>query len=565
MAIRYYQREAVDAVFDFWRQEPGHPLVDMATGTGKSYTMATLINELHAGWPDMKIVSVTHVVELVEGNYKELLGVNPFISAGTYAASMGTRDSFSSVVFAQLQTVWNKASALGHVDVLIIDEVHLVPRKSNTMYRKFIDALLLINPDMKIVGFTATVYRFDSGRLDEGDDKLFDKVVYEYGIRRGIDDGYLTPVTSKPVGTKLDISGVGRIGGDFNKGALAAAVDKEAINAAIVEEVMRVEGHRRCALFFCAGVQHAEHFRDLVKSYGRSCEVVTGETHKTERRNIINALKTGKLWAACNDNVLSTGTNIPPVDLIVDVAPTASAGRYVQRVGRETRVVWPVGFDPDAHEAEERRAAIASGPKPNGRYMDFAGNINRHGPIDQIEPKKPGKGTGEAPIRLCPECFEICHAAARACSCCGFEFPESENVKVTPRASERPILAETAASTKLVKGRTFSHHTSKDPSKPDTVKITFWAGMKSYNQWIGPGSQGFMKTKSDRFWRQHNGSMPFPKSVEDFLNRQGELLSTAEIEVKPDGKYWSVESWAAGSPEAANDNWTTELDDAIPF
>src|SRR5690606_850406 len=128
------------------------------------------------------------------------------------------------ILFCQLQTVWNKADEIGWVDVLVIDEVHLVPDNENTMYRQFIDALLAINPDMKIVGFSATLYRMNSGRLDEGDDRLFDKTVYEHGSRGGNDDGYLWPITSKPVGKKIEVSGVRMTKGDYAAGALARAV-----------------------------------------------------------------------------------------------------------------------------------------------------------------------------------------------------------------------------------------------------------------------------------------------------------------------------------------------------
>ena len=69
-----------------------------------------------------------------------------------------------------------------------------------------------------------------------------------------------------------------------------------------------------------------------------------------------------------------------------------------------------------------RRAAIACHIKPNCRYMDFAGNLNRHGPVDMIEPKVPGKGDGEAPIKICPQdeggCGEQLHASVRCCWKC---------------------------------------------------------------------------------------------------------------------------------------------------
>lgn len=582
MPLRYYQTESIKAVFDYWEKSPGHPLVDMATGVGKSITQATLAMELVQGWPDMRVMSATHVVELIEANFKELIGIWPFAPAGIFAASLGQRDHRSQIIFAQLQTVWNKAALIGWVDVLIIDEVHLVPAKANTMYRKLIDALLAINPDMKIVGYSATLYRLDSGRLDEGDDKLFDRVVYEYGIRRGIDDGYLCPITSKPTSTKYDLTGVGKSMGEYKLSDYTAAVDTEALNKRVVEEVLDVEGHRKSALFFCRGVQHATHMRDMVRAAGRTCEIVHGGTPAGERRSLIAALKAQEIWALANDNVLSTGTNIPGVDLIVDTYKTLSAGRYAQRVGRGTRVVWPRGFDPESVDADERRAAIAGGIKPNCRYMDFAGNIDAHGPVDMINPKKPGKGEGQAPIKICPTCEEINHASVRVCSCCGFEFEFDTAPKFTARASDAPIIS-TQSNWREVTGRHFREHPARERGNPPTVKVSYRLGLNVVNQWVcpqhgehpDPRKGRYAKAQADRYWRDHGGGAPFPKTVAEFLDRAGELRVTAEIETKPDGKYQKILGWRAGSaqaePEPANDNWKPlravgdNWDSEVPF
>lgn len=580
---RYYQSEAVDAIFDYWQEEPGHPLVDMATGTGKSGTMAMVDKRLLDGWPDMRILNATHVEELVEGNFREFINMCPFAPAGIAAASLGRKDYRAQVIFGQLQTIWDKADQIGHIDVMKIDEVHLVPSDGNTMYRKLIAALLVINPDMKLVGFTATPYRLDSGRLDEGDDRLFDRVVYTYSLAQGIEDGYLTRLTSKPSDVKYDMTGVHRLGGDFKKSDLAKATDKEELTQAAVTEIMAyaVAEGRKTAIIFCNGIEHATHVRDEVRARGKTCEVLSGKTPKGERRRIIEDLKAGRLWGCTNDNVLSTGTNIPGVDLIADMAPTESCNRYVQRAGRGTRVIWPSGFKPDEATAEERKAAIARGPKPNCRYMNFAGNIERHGPVDCVQPKKPGKGTGEAPIKLCMQCEEICAAGARVCPNCGTEFEFVEKPGFTARPTDVAILATVAEpESRVVASRTFRHHPGKG-DKLDSVKITYLCGMTSINEWACPGHKGFAKTKSDRYWLAHGGNRPFPKTPLEWLERQGELAETVEIMVKPRDKYWDVVSHVVGSrpandntPPAANDNdapktnmqdWEWEMDDSVPF
>lgn len=582
MPLRYYQQEAKKAVFDYWDETPGNPLVVSATGTGKSILQASLTCDLIDGWSDLRVMNTTHVVELVEGNYKELIGLRPFVPAGIFASSLGQSDSRAQVLFSQLQTVHNKAKRIGHVDVLQIDEAHLVPFKQTTQYRRLIDDLLAINPDMKINGFTATDYRLDGGRLTEGEGRLFDKVVYDYGIRLGIDDGYLTPITSKTLSTKYDLTGVGRSMGEYKAGDYRDAVDTDELNRRVVEEVLDVEGHRKKALIFCRGIEHAARIRDAFKAAGRAVELVHGGTPGGERRSLIERLKSGELWGLVNDNVLSTGTNIVGVDLIVDLYRTMSAGRYVQRVGRMTRVIYPPGFDPEAVDAAARREAIASWLKPNGRYMDFAGNINEHGPVDMVQPKKPGSGSGEAPIKICPNCEEINHASVRVCTCCGFEFEFNPEPKFTARASDAPIIS-TDEDWREVTGRTYREHPPK-PGKPPSVKCTYMAGLTAINEWHCPGHGGYPKAKADRYWRSHGGASPFPKSAEEWLDRAGELRVTAEIRLKPNGKYFDIVDYRAGAelasdsaptthqPTAAdNDNWKPmsavgdNWDEDIPF
>jgi hypothetical protein len=69
------------------------------------------------------------------------------------------------------------------------------------MYRHLLDVLRVLDHDMRIAGFTATPYRLDSGRLDEGDGKIFDDLVFSYDIGQGIKDGWLSPLSSKKTDT----------------------------------------------------------------------------------------------------------------------------------------------------------------------------------------------------------------------------------------------------------------------------------------------------------------------------------------------------------------------------
>lgn len=585
LQLRLYQDEANAAVFDYWREEAGNPLVDLATGTGKSLVMATLIRQLIEGWPDMRVMVVTHVAELIEQNYLELLGVWPFAPAGIFSAGLGRRDARSQIIFAGIQTVHNKHNEIGVIDVLMVDECHTIPTNSNTMYRKFIDGLLAVNPDMKVLGLTATPYRLDSGRIDEGEDRLFDKVVYSYGVGEGIRDGYLASLTSKPTATEYDVKGVGRLGGDYKQGALEAAINRPDLNEEVVREIVAKGADRRSWLCFCAGVQAALDVRDEFRRKGITCETITGDTPKDERRRILDDFKSYKIRCVTNNSVLTTGFNHKGVDLIAFMRPTLSLSLYLQMAGRGTRPLYAKGMPLDS--VEERLAAIAAGPKPNCLVLDFAKLVNRHGPVDMVQPKAPSAGDGDPPIKICPQegdrngnigCGEKIHISLMKCPCCGYDFPPNEEEKLTRTAADAPIISIAEPEWRSVNGRSFAFHEGKG-GKPPSVKVSYMTGLTAINEWMCPQHTGFAQSKAHRWWTQHGGQRPFPKTVLEWMERQNELNETAEISVVPNGKYWNVKSHKAGltagfvaantnEAQPANDNtpsWMHELDDEIPF
>jgi DNA repair protein RadD len=481
----------------------------------------------------LRIVSVTHVKELIEQNYLELLQEWPFAPAGIYSAGLGRRDTQAQILFCGIQSVHNKAAKIGHVDLLMVDECHLIPKSDSTRYARFIQDLLAINPEMRICGFTATPYRTDSGRLDEGDERLFTEVVYEYGIADGIRDGYLTALVSKATATGFDMSGVARRGGDYVDGALQKAVDKEETTRAAVAEIVTAGAARKSWLVFCAGVEHANHVCDEIRTHGISCEVITGDTPSHERRRHLADFKSGKLRALTNNSVLTTGFNAPGVDLLAGLRPTLSAGLYVQIGGRGTRPVYAKGMPLDT--VEQRLAAIAAGPKPNCLYMDFAGNVMRHGPLDMVVPRKPGEGTGEAPVKECPNCRSLVHISKKECPDCGFEFPENEKPKHSATSAAVPILSTEAPKWLKVQSRKFYYHENAEGA--ESVRVDFLANFVSYKMWL---SIKKAKGRADKFWRDHVGREPYPADVEEWLDRHGELRQTAEIQVRPKGRYFEI-------------------------
>ncbi|WP_311276134.1 DEAD/DEAH box helicase family protein [Methylobacterium sp. WCS2018Hpa-22] len=527
LVLRPYQRESIDSLYSYWGENPaGNPLLVLPTGAGKSLVIAQTMKEFHEAERTTRIVQITHVKELIAQNYKELIGLWPWAPAGIYSASLGRREAHAQILFAGIQSVYSKAANIGHVDVLMVDEAHLIPPDAKTMYGKFITALRAINPKMLILGLTATPYRLDSGRLDEGDDRLFDAVTYEVSIRDLIDWGFLVPLISKATANTINVKGVSRSGGEFNAKQLQLVVDDLEKTKAAVEEVIAYGRDRRAWLCFCSGVPHAHDVAAEIRRQGFTCETIHGELSAGERDRIIRDFKAGKYQALTNANVLTTGFNDPRIDLVAMLRPTLSTSLYVQMVGRGTRCIGP---DIDA--------SIRNG-KADCLVLDFAGNVRRHGPVDAVEVKKPGKGEGDAPVKECPTCHSLILAGLRECPDCGHVFERSVDEKLTATAATVPIISKSTAEFVPVSERTFYRH--EKPGSRASIRVEYLCGIVVHKEWICPEHDGYARDSFAKFWRDHGGAMPTPMTIDETLERIDELRETSEIRIKADGRYWKI-------------------------
>lgn len=89
LTLRPYQRESINSTYGHWREGGGDGLIVIPTGGGKSLIIAQLLQELLTDYPLMRICVVTHVKELIEQNFKELMGIWPTAPAGIYSAGVG--------------------------------------------------------------------------------------------------------------------------------------------------------------------------------------------------------------------------------------------------------------------------------------------------------------------------------------------------------------------------------------------------------------------------------------------------------------------------------------------
>ena len=226
MKLRYYQRTAVEKFFEYVENNHGkHPLIVIPTAGGKSFIQAEIVKRM-LDYKDTRILLITHQQELIKQNYIELEKImDGEMDAGVYSAGLNCRDLDNRIIFAGIQSVYKKAFALGKFDLILVDECHRVNAGSDSMYKKFFDAMEIINPRIVIAGLSATPYRMKTGLLTEGTSALFDDIAYEVGVKELIDPNhfrnvlkkqYLSNIVSKNSVVKVDLEKIKKTAGEYN-------------------------------------------------------------------------------------------------------------------------------------------------------------------------------------------------------------------------------------------------------------------------------------------------------------------------------------------------------------
>ena len=530
MQLREYQSRAINALYKWFSDNnDGNPCMVLPTGAGKSHVVAYICKDALQSWPETRVLVLSHVKEILEQNSEKMRQHWPGAPMGIYSASIGKRQLGEPITFAGIQSVRSKAKELGHIDLVIIDECHLVNHKDEGGYRHLLGALSAINPKLRVVGLTATPYRLGHGLITDKP-ALFDALIEPVSIEELIFKGYLSTLRSKVTKATLDTTGVHKRGGEFIESELQAAVNTTANNQNVVREVIALAGERKAWLFFCTGVKHARDVAKVLLDCGIRTACVTGETPKKEREQLLADFKAGRLRALTNANVLTTGFDYPDIDLIAMMRPTMSASLYVQMAGRGMRV-----------KSHTDHCLV----------LDFAGVVAAHGPITAVQPpKKAGEGNGEAPVKVCENCGELCAISAVICPACRHPFPISEPKKLKLRDDD---IMGLDGSEMEVQNWQWRVHTSKTSGK-DMLAVTYYGGLSDppVTEYLPVTHEGYAGSKAIALlvnMAQHGGLMNgglAGATLADMAHRMNhQTKPPRQIEYRKDGNFFRVinRSW----------------------
>lgn len=389
--LRPYQQEVLDTLRVKLKETDYPLLVNASVGAGKSLIIAELLRLIErAGW---RALCLTMNSTLIRQNAETYIAQGGH--AGIYCAALGMKNTGEPIIFASPLSVQGSIRNCGKFskipfNLIIVDECHNinVADRGTTYMRIFNHYSILaqtLGHKLRFVGLTGTPYR-GKGHTIVGEKLFFKEEVCAITAEWLIDNFYLTqPIWGYCKKTlqydfqKLKVNALGK----FNSGELEKAIHKTPrLTAKIMAEVTELVKDRKGAFIFASSVKHCQECAEWLPP--EETAIITGDTSDKLREQYMTKARAGIIKYLVNVNVLCTGVDVPSFDTVVFVRPTESLVLYMQCLGRGLR--------------------LADG-KTDCLILDYAGNLDRHGDIDNPIINKALQPRSKDDIDYCIECF----------------------------------------------------------------------------------------------------------------------------------------------------------------
>lgn len=369
---RPYQRDAVESVFKQW-ETVRRTLGVAPTGSGKTNIACDVIRRMLPA----RTIFLAHRIELVRQAVDRLasFGIDAEIEQGNQVAT-GSLWNRKPVVVATPQTLFSSGDKrLKRFDpsefgCLVIDETHHYVADA---FRRPLDHFCQ-NPNLKVLGLTATADRADGSALSQ----IMDSVAFNIEICSLIDQGWLVPIEQQMVKIEgLDFSHCRVTAGELNGRDLDEVMREEKNLLGIAAASIDVIGNKR-AIVFCVSVKQAERLAEIFNRHKPDCaDWIYAGTPADLRKEKLDRFAKGEIQIITNVGVLTEGYDNPAIEVVVQARPTMSRSLYAQMIGRGMRALTGVLHE-GLLDSDSRKSAIANSLKPKLLVLDFAGNSGRH-------------------------------------------------------------------------------------------------------------------------------------------------------------------------------------------
>ena len=343
----------------------------------------------------MRSFFIVHRRELVKQSLMALDKIG--MPAGVISSGFPDDPRFD-VQIASIQSLTRRLKKYKRPNLIVWDECHHIAAGTwEKIYNYY--------PEAFHVGLSATPERLDGKGLS----KYFSVMVKGPSVEWLIEKEYLCDYKLFAP-SSVNLTGVKRSMGDFNKTQLNETMNKPTITGnAIKEYIKRASGKR--AVVFCVSVDHSRHVVGEFNKAGVKAVHVDGTMDAGTRDHALDLFRRGEVKVLSNVDLFGEGFDLPAIECPILLRPTQSLSLYLQQVGRALR---------------------PSHGKSHAIILDHVGNVERHGLPDELrnwhlDGKKgrlAGKSDSEsaAGVRVCKSCFAAMPPHAEKCSECGTEF-----------------------------------------------------------------------------------------------------------------------------------------------
>jgi DNA repair protein RadD len=456
--LRPYQVTALNSIHEALKTQK-EVLLQAIMGAGKTVIITRLINRYFKE-TDRQFLILAHKQELVEQFEESFRTMSqiPFHEIGISCAGLKLKDFNKRVTIGTVQTFIGQLVAYKKTDLLVIDEAHRIEIGTGSQYDQIINSLRSHNPNMRIIGLTATPFRLGHGYI-YGDKcagtNLFPRLTHQISYEELKNQGYLMKLEGKVAVAdqyQQDLSYVGTHG-DYILNQLGEMMMKPIHLQTAVDAIHEHCQEFKCICVHCCTIDHAEKLKDLL---GEECTTVHSKLTDIERYQNMKNWKGGEKRIITSVNILIEGFDHPPLDCLVGARPTQSTSLYLQSVGRVLR--------------------ISSGKK-RAFFLDLTDNTERFGTnLDHVRVRVPKaveeKIKKEHPNeKQCPECEKRVHVARMICPECNYEWDMKEYEEALKPPETRDIVFNEPEEFEVAY---IEIHRHKKEGSPDSVRVEYW-------------------------------------------------------------------------------------------
>jgi superfamily II DNA or RNA helicase len=389
MNLRPYQQQLITDIRLQYQLGHRKVLAVLPTGGGKTVCFSYIAEQ--AAKKGNRVLVLVHRQELLDQASRSMTVPYGRISAGK------AMDLSHAVQVASVQTVARRLHLLPRdfFQLLVVDEAH---HTTAGTWARVIEHF----SQAKLLGVTATPIRGDGRGLGEH----YEAMVEGPSAAWLTDNGYLAAAkVLAPPG--FDSAGLRKRMGDFD-----TREAEHRIGTIMGDAVSHYRKHLdgQTAIAFCCSVAHAEAVARLFISAGIPAASIDGSMTSEQRRDLLQALGTGRIKVLTSCALIGEGVDVPSVGGCILLRPTASTSLHLQMIGRCLR------------PSPGKAAAV---------ILDHVGNTLRLG--HHLEPREwtldglAKRDREQAPsVKVCPVCFATSMSATQVCRECGHVFAPLE-------------------------------------------------------------------------------------------------------------------------------------------